>query len=238
MITSNLIQRVFHIKFENKTGTCFFIDLNSKQYFLTARHIFQDEDNTPLFAEAEVKSKGIFFMQKGQWVKVTTLKSVHSNISDVSVFHIEEVLFAHPVSPSMDGAMYGQDLYFLGFPYGIYSNVDLNNNFPLPFVKKAILSAMFFDKPEKSFFIDGINNIGFSGGPVIFKKGNSNEFGILGVVSAYFPEKKLVEGKVVNIEGSNTGIIVCYSIDVVIELIKTNFESQQANILPLQKQGN
>jgi hypothetical protein len=39
MITSNVIQRVFHLKFGTGTGTCFAIDFEGRQYLVTAKHV-------------------------------------------------------------------------------------------------------------------------------------------------------------------------------------------------------
>ena len=41
MITSNVIQRTFHIRRDNSTGTAFTIDRGSKQYLVTARHVVE-----------------------------------------------------------------------------------------------------------------------------------------------------------------------------------------------------
>ena len=41
MITRNVIQRIFHIKRDNSTGTAFTIDRGSKQYLATARHVVE-----------------------------------------------------------------------------------------------------------------------------------------------------------------------------------------------------
>ena len=39
MITTNILFRTFHIKYEQGTGTCFMIDIDSKQYLVTAKHV-------------------------------------------------------------------------------------------------------------------------------------------------------------------------------------------------------
>ena len=39
MVTSNVIQRTFHIRYGSTTGTAFAIDRNKRQYLITARHV-------------------------------------------------------------------------------------------------------------------------------------------------------------------------------------------------------
>ena len=82
--------------------------------------------------------------------------------------------------------IYGQDAYFLGFPYGLKSEYeDFNNNFPVPFVKKAIVSSLDTDKDcnRQIIFLDGHNNPGFSGGPVVFTELRKNVYKVVSVIS-------------------------------------------------------
>jgi hypothetical protein len=224
MITSNVIQRTFHIKYGSGTGTCFTIDIDGKQYFVTAKHVVEnlnDNDEVELYF-------------KNNWVKAKTKLIGHSTKSDVSVFAIEQYIDGHPLPATIAGIVYGQDIYFLGFPYGIKSEVGaLNREFPLPLVKKGILSAMFFDQPGKYFLIDGHNNPGFSGGPVVYKVPNTNDFNVGGIISAYRYE---LESTFLNDNPTpiqiktNTGIVIAYNIDNALELIQQNPNGTVINI--------
>ena len=52
MITATVISRIFHIKFGSSIGTCFTIDVDNKQYFVTAKHVVQnlkDVDEVEIF---------------------------------------------------------------------------------------------------------------------------------------------------------------------------------------------
>jgi S1-C subfamily serine protease len=216
MITTNVFTRTFHIKYGQGTGTCFTIDVDGKQYFVTAKHVIEnlkDDDVVELFF-------------KGKWAKIKVKLTGHSSVSDVSVFTIDFHIPGFPLPANMGGITYGQDLYFLGFPFGIKSEVgSLNREFPLPLVKKGIFSAMFFDQPGKYFLIDGHNNPGFSGGPVVFRETNSKDFKIAGIISAYRYE---IENTYLNDNPTpiqirtNTGIVIAYTIDNASELIKKN----------------
>lgn len=216
MITTNVISRTFHIKYGSGTGTCFTIDIDGKQYFVTAKHVIENLKDDDV---VEIYYRNI-------WVEAIVKLTGHSVNADVSVFAIDHYIGGHPLPATIDGIAYGQDLYFLGFPYGIKSEVgELNREFPIPLVKRGIFSAMFFDQPGKYFLIDGHNNPGFSGGPVVYKKHNSNDFNVGGIISAYRYE---LENTYLNDDPTpiqtrtNTGIVIAYSIENALELIKQN----------------
>lgn len=216
MITNNVYSRVFHIKYNNAIATCFSIDFEGKQYLITAKHVIvsmETEDFIELYFD-------------GKWNKLKAKLVGHSSNSDVSVFVIDMIIEGLPIEATMGEIVLGQEIYFLGFPYGIFSEIgELNRNFPLPFIKKGILSAVFFNSPGKPFYLDGINNPGFSGGPVVFQKLGTNEFRIAGVISGYKPEyhKTILKEKETEILSmTNTGIIHAFSIDNATELIKYN----------------
>ena len=105
---------------------------------------------------------------------------------DISVLAADiQISPTYPLNPTLGGIILGQDVYFLGFPYSLKSDVgSINRNFPLPLVKKAIVSLV----AERGHYIllDGHNNPGFSGGPVVFHPNNrGNDFCVAGVVAGY-----------------------------------------------------
>lgn len=54
MITTNVLQRTFRIKYGENTGTCFTIDVDDRQYIATARHVvdgIQRKDTIEIFHE-------------------------------------------------------------------------------------------------------------------------------------------------------------------------------------------
>lgn len=217
MMTVNVFSRVFHIKYGGSIGTCFLIDVNSRQYFVTAKHVVNGIGN-----EGEVE-----LYYKKTWAKLRIRLTGHSSVADVSVFAVDFVIQSHPLEPTPDGISFGQDVYFLGFPYGLKTEIDyLNRDFPMPLIKKGILSAMFFDQPGKSFLLDGHNNPGFSGGPVVFSsQDRPNVYKIAGVISGYrfeIQEIKVNEGQPPIQVKMNTGIIIAYSIQNALDLIAAN----------------
>lgn len=217
MITANVIQRVFRIQWKTGQGTAFTIDIQGRQYLVTARHVVDD-----LKAQSEI---GLF--SNGSWIPLPVRLVGHCpGDIDISVLATSRILT--PANLAMEpmskgkGIIYGQDVYFLGFPYDFLGQYKLGSDgFPLPFVKKAIVSL--FD--GAIFLLDGHNNPGFSGGPVVFTEPQSNEYKVAAVISGY----KTVSEPVY--EGSdqtplmyyyNTGIIVTHAINGALKLIEEN----------------
>jgi hypothetical protein len=91
----------------------------------------------------------------------------------------------------------GQDAYFLGFQYGIQSPAHhMNGPYPLPIVKRGTISGLIplsnLSNDNKSVLVllDGYNNPGFSGGPIVYRDLNRSGvvLGLIGVVSGFNPE--------------------------------------------------
>jgi hypothetical protein len=118
----------------------------------------------------------------------------------------------------------GQDVYFLGFPYKLWTDYGaLSAGLPGPFLKKGTLSAVSFEYP-KTLHIDAINNEGFSGGPLyFFKDGNPRDVRVAGVVSKYRTEHEPVideQGNPTNLKVAyNTGFMVAYDIKHALDII-------------------
>ena len=96
-------------------------------------------------------------------------------------------------------------------------DIVLRDGFSAPLVKKAIVSTLPAVDIDILFCIDGHSNPGFSGAPVVFKNQMTNKFEAAGVLSARHYERDS-EGR--DIENSNSGMIVVYSIQNAIELIE------------------
>jgi hypothetical protein len=81
------------------------------------------------------------------------------------------------------------------------------------------------DDGVQHFFLDGHNNPGFSGGPVVFKEPNKNEFKVASVISGYrYTNEPIFAGeeKVPLAYRYNTGIIISYGIKHGVDLIESN----------------
>ena len=215
-VATNILQRTFHIRHGDTTGTCFTVDVENRRYLVTARHLVQ-----------KIHAQGIVEIRhNGAWSPVSVKLVGHGEGSvDVSVLAPQSLFgAAHPLLVTTANLTLAEEVYFLGFPYGLSFDVgDLNAGFPMPLVKRAAVSAMFLK--DDLMLLDGHNNPGFSGGPVV-RRWNGREQVVLGVVSGYRSEKS----RVVDDAGNsgpysyvmNTGIVVMYGSRKLNELVAGN----------------
>lgn len=218
MITTNVIHRVFQLKYKNNLGTGFTIEVDGRQYIITARHV----------VEGISEGEKLNLLHDNMWKEIEIqIIGVGSDLIDISVLAPnQQVSPSLPLPPDMGGLIYGQEAYFLGFPYGMYGDVGLiTQDWPLPFVKSAIVSCLFKKDDVVTILLDGYNNKGFSGGPVVFKEPNTIDFKVAGVISGYrfSDEPTFLEGQKTEISyRENTGIVIAYSIQHAVDLIKQN----------------
>ena len=223
--TSNVLQRTFQLAFDGSSGTCFTVDHNNRQYIVTAKHIVKN-----ITSSATIKIRHDESWKDCQVNLVghcdETVDIVDETV-DISVLAADVQLSpTHPLPIDPGNIIFGQELYFLGFPYGFSTNIgEVNRNFPIPFIKKATFSAMY--GKLDLLYLDGHNNPGFSGGPVVFSQlqNSSKGFSVAGVISGYRTSTQPVyrAGKATVFESEyNTGIICAYGIKHVIRLIDQN----------------
>lgn len=217
MIPQNVLTKVFKIGYKDKMGTAFALDINNHQYLITAKHIFKDisqKDTIRLFHEKIWKNLSV------ELVGITE--------GDVDVCVLSPSIQVAPkfkLNASSEGLFIGHDLYFLGFPYGMGAELgETMKDYPLPFVKKGVLSNLTVEEP-RTFYIDGHNNKGFSGGPVVFKDLSTQHFKVAGVISGYDYEYEPIfrDEKETTLKYKyNTGIVISYPIKYALDIISEN----------------
>lgn len=220
MITNNVFQRVFHVFYKGGTGTCFLLDHAGQQYFVTAKHVIdslQTDEKISIFSE-------------GSWIEYNVQSVKHHPLADISIFSPPNSFIRFEMRPGTTGIIWGQNVYFLGFPFGLQTAdgriTSLTHGYPLPFVKGAILSAINNDENDcEVLYLDGNNNSGFSGGPVVFRNpyDHTSDLIVAGVISGYrfSEEPAYLQGtKTELVYKANTGIIIVYSIKYALELIE------------------
>ena len=221
MLTANVIHRVLKIQIGDLTGTAFTIEHQNKQYLVTAAHLV-DPLRTPGTLDIYVQDR---------WESVLVEMTGISSASDIAVFSAARLLTpTYDLEPTSKGLTYGQDVHFVGFPYDIMGYIgNQNRGLPLPLVKRACMSA--FAKSETGveiYLLDGHNNIGFSGAPVVFHPMDSNDpttLKVCGVISSYY--RRPVPTPVAHSDDElillqNTGVIVCNNIKHAVDLIEGN----------------
>jgi hypothetical protein len=123
----------------------------------------------------------------------------HSEGQDVSVFSVAgiDVDVRHKFSHKNDPKIFaGQELKFTGFPHGLENTVTNPLGFSTPLVRTAFLSGAILDSATDNtlLVLDGLNNPGYSGGPVWAPGPRLDAPTLLGVISGYRVELKSKSG--------------------------------------------
>ena len=226
MITTNVINRVFCIKYGDSTGTAFTIDREGRQYLVTARHVVKGiTSGSSIAISHKYEQNGIRSQALNMSVDVV---GIGAGEIDVAVMACPLQLSPeYLLEPSTAGLTFGQKVYFLGFPFGWGGgSEEANRNFPFPFVKAGIVSAV----RDNVLYLDAHNNPGFSGGPVVFEPAltrprNYREYRVAGIVSNYpAPFRPIFdkEGQRIGYFPENPGLMVAYDIKCATDLIDKN----------------
>lgn len=221
----NIICRSFAISMDKKNyGSSFAIPINGTAYLITAAHIVK-----PMKHGVESE---LYIFKNNEWKPILVIP-YYMNSDTKNEHYLDIVLIQtsielqeteDDIELSSNGLVLGQDIYFLGFPFlGIinYTPSDINDNFPLPLIKKATLSGCEHEK----FFLDGHNNVGFSGGPAIFWNYDTKKHQVFAVISSYINyngQVKSTEQQTNLFYQENSGIALAYRIEYVNKFLKDN----------------
>ena len=237
MIIENVIRRTFKIRYKGRAGTCFTITVENEKYLITASHI----------VEEIAKDDVIQIYQNSEWIDLRVDLIGHTpKLVDISVLSAD-LSFSDDclmLANSKD-LVYGQDVYFLGFPNVLdvdnfatqasFLEIEQDVNFPIPMVKRATFSNIDL---KGTFLIDGYANPGFSGGPMVYKPYDSNNSGchVAGVITKDISEIIPVYQTELQAKNDGGGIppigyfkrrsgnIIASNITHAIDLIKNNYE--------------
>ena len=93
-------------------------------------------------------------------------------------------------------------------------------------IKKATYSGFYYTAEKVAMILlDGNNNPGFSGSPVIFYDYSDNKYKITAIIAGYYFQENKIIGDSANklTYPENSGIIQCYAIEDAIEILKRFF---------------
>jgi S1-C subfamily serine protease len=236
--TGNVLTRVYEIQFRGFSGTAFILDYEDRQYFVTARHLMEnagDKATVELLGPSDKAWKSY---------PVTVLLGKNKCV-DVAVLvpNDKKLTAAEPIPYPYQFA-FGQEAYFLGFPYGLYTTFAGDSAGGVALIKHAYVSAQVNcsaimpdgDKNERLILLDGLNNPGFSGGPVVAPDmfspfTNIRVQKLIAVIGGFRNENSPlnVDGKAMPnaTTVTNTGIIIATPIEKAVELIKAYVEKQK-----------
>jgi hypothetical protein len=230
--TTNMLARVLMVQSVER-GTIFMLDVDQREYWITAKHILTGAKHPP-YGVIDKKTVSLRILNPGgqneDWLDETFSVIDPEKDIDIVVLAPSESLLKVPMATipaSSEGILLGGECEFLGFAFGtawrgVYAGGGTSWT---PFVKRCTVAALGV-VPDKVWILDGINNGGFSGGPVFF--GTGNQLKILGVVSGYktepadvLPKNPTVGNQVAPTEkvDVNTGFFLAYDISYAVDAI-------------------
>jgi len=222
-VPQDILNRTLFIKTDTREGTAFAIDRNGKVYLVTARHMVEG---------LPTENPSIKIRKGNDWQDFHPLKILFPENPDVdiAVFTTDqkaEKPYYIGLAGDHGGVTLGQQVWFLGYPF-IEGLGTLTPSFQAPFIKRGTMSAIVGTRKDAvMFYIDGFNNEGFSGGPILYWDFTDHVYRILGVVQGYKFDQAHVEvnGKPVPTPIlTNSGILIAYSIQHAIDAIEKDAE--------------
>jgi hypothetical protein len=207
------------IKVGNSTATAFTVDYKGAIYLVTARHVAGAlPENNPVLQ--------MFLKDKWEELHLSKRLLPPSADVDIAVFATGEKIakpFQVGLSSEGEGPTMGQQVWFLGYPFGDTAMTTRMGDGILPFIKRGTISVINGNKPDAVvLYIDGFNNPGFSGGPIVYWEFQKHAYRLLGVVQGFRNDTAKIMVNKQQLDTNvlvNSGILTGYSIKHVIEAI-------------------
>lgn len=221
LVPSEAYERVLEIETDTRKGAAFTLTQGDVQYLVTAKHLF-DDGASPVVLVANrhiLKQFGHPLPLRFEFLPVPEQ-------ADIAVTRLSNPITADlDLIPSTGGMIWSQTVWFLGFPHGLALETKMDDApSRIAFVKRAVVSGAEELDGVRRLYLDGHNNSGFSGGPVIGFNSETDATHVYGVVASYFPEEQPVfvgpkqEANVL----ANAGIVIATEISHVMDAIMSS----------------
>lgn len=188
-VTTNVFERVLDVRVNAdtphaETATAFTLDVDGREYLITAKHVVAglgDEGRIDIFINNNWKQLKVKIFRCADPVDIAVLIPPY------------QLTVAFPLSIN-GGVYYGQEAYFLGFPFGIRTPASgVNGPYPIALIKRGTVSSIEKINPVGNatrILLDGYNNPGFSGGPIVYRDMDKPGYvmGVIGVIAGFIPE--------------------------------------------------
>ncbi|MGV0051621.1 S1 family peptidase [Mycobacterium colombiense] len=200
--------RTFKITAGNQSATCFVISRHDRHWMITAKHFI--DGALPACGGAMTLHRHQGDVNEQVQPQRVPLTQAGADIAVFSLGVTSLVDESMTLIPSAHGLVLSQQVFFLGYP--LPDRVPVVGT--LPFVKSGILSQHAMINDVHVWWVDGMNNPGFSGGPVVFNEGGGigTIWHVLGIVSGYITQEIAVQGGMPGLVPTNSGIIAVYDI--------------------------
>lgn len=160
LVDQAILDRTMRIQYAQGVGSAFYFEINGVKLIVTAAHLVS--------GIADGDSIGIRF--KTGWVYKKMIRVLPGDPHDICVL-MPETQWGEgmPESKLQGGLALGQEVAYCGFPLGLeMEGLEGALGWPKGYVKTGTFSGLLQHKAGyNDFLFDTINNVGFSGGPVV-----------------------------------------------------------------------
>lgn len=134
--------RVFKIRSGTQLGTATAIDIDRRQYLVTALHVVEHALDV-LCVDVRLNE---------EWISHPFGLVAAYPEADIAIFALQRrlTLSEYPIDISASGCIAGQEVFFLGYPLGIQGHL-VEPGFPLPVVKRAQQHSLSLHCPTGAF---------------------------------------------------------------------------------------
>jgi hypothetical protein len=180
LLSSGHISTCHNINYGDNVGTCFLHSDENGTVFITAAHVIRNIHS----------GDNILFKRPADWISGTVSAFQFDDEGyDIAAFTIENSKIDIEYVEGRSLAMLpGAELKFLGFPHGLENNYPSGNGFCTPLVRTAFFSGICSIAGRQLHILDGINNPGYSGGPIYWAQSDGTPT-LFGVISGYRHER-------------------------------------------------
>lgn len=225
MVNQYFMSRVVRILYEKQVGSAFCVNFGGTQTLVTAKHLIKG-----LQVGDQIKLR-----HDGSWQPFEVEKFLACPKGfDVSVASLKNFPGDGLSENELDAEVFvGQEATFCGFPLGMeMRDLPESNGWPTCLIKSAMLGGFKQTKAGHIYLFDAMNNVGFSGGPVVIN--NNGKLKVTAVVCAYefdkpIPVQKKSGEKFVDSQDyfvrPNSGFMMAIPIKYVIEVANLMLES-------------
>jgi len=187
-VAGNTLSSTLMVKTSNGQGTGFTVNVDGRQYLVTVKHLVTGLGPQGLIKVAKNNEHGEL-----AWDEYPMKIFRCSGSTDIAVLIPPvQLTESDPLEPQ-DNFNVGQDAYFVGFPFGMYSRAKVVYQRPIPLIKHGLISGVQYNPSDGSdlILLDGFNIFGFSGSPVTYWS-PPNHSHLIAVISGFRPDYSAV----------------------------------------------
>ncbi len=162
--TNNVMFRITMIESQYGRGTMFSIDVDKREYWITAKHIITGAEHPPYGTVDTSKPISLKILDPGaneeSWIRVPfSVIDAGKDIDIVALVPPNALISNAIATASFEDAhvMLGGDCSFLGFPFGggWRTHLDATHSYWMPYAKHCTISSI---PGNDVLILDGINN--------------------------------------------------------------------------------